>query len=183
MGWSSIDTCLYKRTRKGQVIDRKATLDMSWNEDSSANYKVVKSAVVGTTYYAAIKKVNTGDIFGHVTLTSVKDGELWCKDMDETMGPCAYECPITILKLLTPTDNEYANGWRQKCVEYRNKQIQYESIPVGTKIKTKLGCDEEKVLELSIYRGRKTWVCWAEYTKYKAKDVFSYPFEIIETGE
>lgn len=37
------------------------------------------------------------------------------KDMDETMGPVESECPARILDLLTPTDNEYALRWRQRC--------------------------------------------------------------------
>jgi hypothetical protein len=35
--------------------------------------------------------------------------------MDETMGPCDHDCPAAILDLLTPTDSEWANAWRQKC--------------------------------------------------------------------
>lgn len=39
------------------------------------------------------------------------------KDMDETMGPYRYECPERILKLLTPTNHEWAKEWREKCWE------------------------------------------------------------------
>ncbi|MDN5375448.1 MAG: hypothetical protein PWQ39_488 [Thermacetogenium sp.] len=33
------------------------------------------------------------------------------------MGPYCYDCPERILKLLTPTENEWANEWRRKCWE------------------------------------------------------------------
>jgi len=39
------------------------------------------------------------------------------KDMDETMGPYRYNCPERILNLLTPTENELAKKWREKCWE------------------------------------------------------------------
>jgi hypothetical protein len=31
------------------------------------------------------------------------------------MGPCDHDCPAAILDLLTPTDSDWANAWRQKC--------------------------------------------------------------------
>lgn len=39
------------------------------------------------------------------------------KDMDETMGPYQCDCPERILKLLTPTEHEWAKKWREKCWE------------------------------------------------------------------
>ena len=44
-----------------------------------------------------------------------KDGELSTKQMDETMGPGYYGATAKLLKLLTPTDNNYALGWRKQC--------------------------------------------------------------------
>ncbi len=37
------------------------------------------------------------------------------KAITEQMGPADDTCPERILKLLTPTENEYATEWRQKC--------------------------------------------------------------------
>lgn len=37
------------------------------------------------------------------------------KDMDETMRPYQCDCPERILRLLTPTDSEYAVWWRESC--------------------------------------------------------------------
>jgi len=39
------------------------------------------------------------------------------KDMEESVGPYNYKCPERILKLLTPTTNEFALKWRKKCWE------------------------------------------------------------------
>lgn len=43
------------------------------------------------------------------------DYDIGYKDMDESVGPYESECPDRILKLLTPTDHEYAVQWRQRC--------------------------------------------------------------------
>lgn len=37
------------------------------------------------------------------------------KDMDETCGPNEVECPERILRLLTPTEHEWAKKWREAC--------------------------------------------------------------------
>lgn len=37
------------------------------------------------------------------------------KDITEDMGPNYYNCPERILKLLSPTDNQWAKDWRDKC--------------------------------------------------------------------
>jgi hypothetical protein len=47
--------------------------------------------------------------------------------MDETCGPYEKKCPLSILNLLTPTDNEWANEWRKQCRAY-NKQQQNQKI-------------------------------------------------------
>lgn len=49
------------------------------------------------------------------------------KDLNECMGPCEDGCPAHILDLLSPTDNEYALGWRQRCranLELRSRKIE-----------------------------------------------------------
>ena len=42
-----------------------------------------------------------------------RDGDLWgYKDMDETMGPYYYHCPLSYLDLADAPANEYAAEWR-----------------------------------------------------------------------
>jgi len=53
------------------------------------------------------------------------------KDMSEDMGPFMYECPERILRLLTPTDNEYALEWRRKCWEYIRSQKSKPKLKKG----------------------------------------------------
>jgi len=109
---------------KNGKVDRKAECDamLTWNNESGER-TVIKSSMVGTVYYAAVKHTKpdgTFSIWAAAFLTGGGEREtpyfnFGYKDMDETVEPYYYDCPKSILDLLTPTDNESANIWRQKC--------------------------------------------------------------------
>ena len=72
--------------------------------------------------YMAFEDVNlvngTRQVFVVICLLEYRPKDYWnfgYKDMDETMGPCYYNCPEKILRILSPTTNEYAIKWRKKC--------------------------------------------------------------------
>lgn len=147
MGWTSYHV---ESNYKG-IIDRKSEVDKRFTQDESVSkdkktkfpkLEVVKSAMVGSTYYGAIKRTKDGKskIFAVVCLTSVNNKDYYnffIKEMDETVGPCQTKCPIGILNILTTTDNELANEWRNKCYEYHNNKKNKNSLqnlPLGTKI-------------------------------------------------
>ena len=114
MGWTSYHATYYK---KG-AVDRKAEIDNMWNNDSSKRFKVLKSSMVGSTYYGAID--NGEEVFAVVFLTSTNSKDYFnfsYKDMEESMCPYQFDCPIGILNLLTETDNEWAIKWRENCYE------------------------------------------------------------------
>lgn len=104
---------------------RKKYLDDKYTYESDTRIvSVVKSAMVGTTYYAALrvydKQTDTEIITCDVVLTRSADWpQVMFKHMGESCGPCYYDCPASILALLTPTDSEWANEWRRKCIEAR----------------------------------------------------------------
>lgn len=148
MGWTSMRATHYKWVGKGTkrryVVDRKAECDAYFMEGlNKGYYDVLKSSMVGSVYYAAVKPlqkyskdddgneiivdipVNEQQVFGAVFLTSTDNKSRFnfsYKDMDESYGPCYYDCPKGILDLLTPTTNEYANNWRAKCQEQIEKK-------------------------------------------------------------
>lgn len=151
MGWTTCsDASYWKSSAHGDVVDRRRECDrlFTWtSKDAEGNavrrHSVLKSAMVGSTYYGAVETVNLSDgsrrVWAAVALTCGKgrDGTVWgYKDMDETMGPCSYKCPASILALLTPTDDAMANEWREKCrnaiVESKKKRELY--APSGVKI-------------------------------------------------
>ena len=164
MGWSSYHATHYK---KGKV-DRKAECDAQFTWDK---HKVLKSTMKGRVYYGA---VDTGDgVVGVVCLTGGQDRSdpyfnFSIKVIDETMGPCESECPKSILDLLTPTDSEYANAWRERCRANLQKKSWLKSVKVGQRIIWKCWWTEEEVVLLKhapAYQFR-TWF-WYDETNGK----------------
>ena len=133
MGWTTCYNAKNWKWEKGRrVVDRKAECDneLTWeNRDKETGAllntcKVLKSSMVGRVYYAAVEVVNcaTGkrSVSAAVWLTCGRsnDGTVWgYKDMDETVGPYYYDCPASILAILSETENETANEWRRLCRE------------------------------------------------------------------
>lgn len=132
MGWTTYHAT--HRKANGD-IDRKAECDGLWDSEF---YEVVKSTMVGKVYYAAITQTATVErgstilipeterrVFGVVVLTSVDSKDYYnfgYKEMTESMGPGYYDCPKSILNLLTETDSEYALEWRRKCIAESDKK-------------------------------------------------------------
>lgn len=163
MGWTSYNATHYKKGK----IDRKAECDAYFMEGlNKGHFNVLKSAMVGSTYYAAVQGIvknvgknengetiyeplpeNERTTFGVVFLTSTDARDYYnfsYKDMDETCGPGCCDCPKGILDLLSPTDNEYANEWRQACYENIAKKKNPNSLsklPVGTEIQVTMPFD------------------------------------------
>lgn len=114
MGWTSF------RLEKDNVSN--------WfkNEFNVEKFECVKHAIVGNTIYGAIKNKQTGDVFAVIFLIRWDNSDysfnFSYKDMDETMNPFYYDCPMSILKLLTPTENEYALLWRSEVEKFNNKK-------------------------------------------------------------
>ena len=142
MGWTEYHASYYKNGK----VDRKAELDAMYNwEDENRKVEVLKSSMVGSTYYAAVKSCNKTNGYERVcaavclTSTNAKDYYNFAyKDMDETCGPYKYDCPKGILDMLTPTDNEYALQWRQACrdnLAQKKNPNGFNKLPVGTVIK------------------------------------------------
>lgn len=163
MGWTSYHAqTKYKNGR--YYIDRKEECDnifnsnmVTWDDDHKVigKYEVLKSSVVGSTYYAAIKKTKfatettpeMSQVFAMICLTSIDMDDYHnfsYKDMDESMGPYKYDCPKGILDLLDPTDYEYAKEWRKQCyenIEAKKNPNALCKLPVGTVIKVVMPFD------------------------------------------
>ena len=69
----------------------------------SDDYKVLKDALVGTTWYAAVQNKTTGEVRALIVLIHIdrKDhcnfGVNWMNELD---GPYYYDCPKSILYIL-----------------------------------------------------------------------------------
>ena len=157
MGWTSYHAKYYKNGK----VDRQAECDAHWEKGLNAgHYQVVRSAMHGSVYYAAVRSLlqrvddhfeplpeEEQTVFGVVLLTKsqMRDyNNFSYKGMDETCDPAYYDCPARILKLLSPTDNPSALEWRSKCRikhQSKNDPRSLDKLPAGTKIKFNLQCD------------------------------------------
>lgn len=140
MGWMS--TRYVKRSGQTMTDWFVEHGTLRWESDRYT-YRVLKSALKNrTTYYAAIeqKNVSTGEIVVFAVIILCRfgrwpgGGNFGWKDMDETAGPNEDDCPESILKLLTPTSNNYANNWRRRCWAKINAKKARPKIQVGTRL-------------------------------------------------
>lgn len=124
-------------------------------------YTVLRTCAVGKVWYSAIKEEETGNIYGCVTLTdSQRDYfNFGYKVVSEYCGPYETNCPKTILKMLTPTDNKWANEWRANCYANLDK-AKLSDIPVGGKIMCKLGDDWYELQKMPpMCNKKRNWWC------------------------
>lgn len=122
-------------------VNRKLEMDVRLHGGYD---RVLKSKMVGYTYYGAIETIkdNTRKVYAVICLTGEVNKvpqlrlNFAFKRIFETDNPPYYDCPKSILKLLTPTDDESANEWRQKCWDHvkagRSKKI--KSLNFGDRI-------------------------------------------------
>lgn len=199
MGWTSYHAEYYK---KG-TVDRKAECDAYFTQGLNAgHFKVERSVLVGSVYYAAVRSLlhcvgaggqkedhyeplPKGDqkVWAAVFLTSINMRDFYnfsYKDMDETCGPLQIDCPVSILNLLTPTENEVALHWRRQCRE-RTAQIKaLEKLPLGTEIFVEQN-GIQYILEKCIPMGRKgpMWIDWNRRRYLTIKKIVEMGYEIL----
>lgn len=146
MGWTNQHA---KHYYANGSINRKAECDDYLTfEAGDRKSEVLKSAMKGNVYYAAIKytdkKENTARVYGIVILTHSAMKyylNFWYKGMSEDDGPCEDECPKGILDLLTETDNNYALDWRERCRNNLKQSKSLSSVKIGEVIEFKYGSD------------------------------------------
>ena len=174
---------------KNGKVDRKAECDAQLNfETENRTCRVLKSSMRGSIYYAAVETIMkaTGEreVWAAVFKTYGQDRQdpyfnFGYKDMEETMGPSYYDCPVSILDLLTPTDNEAAIEWRDKC---RNKPAK-KKIEIGQKVVWTKRTGEKVVLvkhEPAYQFKTWFWYCPDTHTYIKKSAVSDNAIELME---
>lgn len=184
MGWTYYRATNYRNGK----IDRLA--ECRYEFGKQPNYAtIVKDALVGTTYYAAMKCSETGEIWALIVRTSINNGEFGYKDMSEDMEPYYYDCPISILKLLSPTNNEMANQWRYKCrmrcQQKRQQMKKAKELYTANRISVTLpigkfrGYDNGgRVLLEKHTDGR--WVDWTKKIAFHKSHILDCTFTVLE---
>lgn len=104
-----------------------------WQQEEDS-HRILDIAIVNfREAYMAMQCKNTGQITAAVCLLHRAPKDYYnfgYKSMDEFCGPCVYNCPERILKLLSPLDEvtsceqskERATNWREGCQEIINRR-------------------------------------------------------------
>ena len=204
MGWTSYEATYFK---KNGDIDRKAECDAYIMRDNAGHYKVVKSSMKGTVYYAAVTTLtkyigkdengksmyesipeDKQEVWAAVFLTRTEEGRYFhYKDQDETAGPCEDHCPKCILDLLSNTDHELALDWRKRCrknIQKSNKLSKLDRLKNGSVIRfTSIlsftnGIDVGD--EMTLTKINRKWIYEKYGTRYSLKKTYINPsYEIL----
>ena len=117
MGW----LFPYGATRR-EVID-DLTRDQSNDERV---FRTLKKCLRGNTLYTLHESGPVGATkkWIGVYLLAKNGGDWGYKDMDETVGPCYYDCPPAYLDAADEPANDWAREWREKCRESAAKKAE-----------------------------------------------------------
>ena len=148
------------------------------HEGATKKYEVLKSAMKGSVYYAAVKSTvkadGTSSVFAVVCLTSTNKRSWYnfgYKDMDETVNPFYYDCPKSILELLTEPYNDYAREWREICWANINKpKNTLASVKIGDVIEFNNGFETIRVRKMApAYQFKTPWFYREDNNTYVKK--------------
>jgi hypothetical protein len=124
MGW--LFTMGY--TKQRLVAERVKT-----QENESARWEYPKHRLVGSCLWKVCIKTDreTGMKESYICLDLIKSQKNYgygYKDMDESMGPCYYTCPLSFFAIVPcPDDNSNAAEWRQAVRQY-HAEVQAQKL-------------------------------------------------------
>ena len=125
MGWH------YKQAVKGEkVIDSIRAHVIG----AGVPCEIVAAAVYLREGYLAIRDDRTGAVSAVVVLIDRRAGEIGFKIIDEEMGPFYYRAPEKVLRALTPTTNETAQGWRVACWDEQARRLHLRGDLSGRRV-------------------------------------------------
>lgn len=188
MGW----TVLYRsNSPKNYAEEKKVIQELFQPADK---FEIVQMSKNGSVWYVAcrMKQVEGQPVFATIIKTSTKNGEFGYKDMDETMHPYFYGAPISLIKKLTPTDNEHANAWRNKVRELHEKEAAIKASNVlvnGMKVNVAgmfgkyNGMDINELTVYNLEHRQFYWPIGGQIFTLQAKQVKAIKSRILEAQE
>ena len=176
MGWTFYRATQYKN---GKIDRLKECRDEFGKAPKWAT--IVKDALVGTTYYAAMKSTDTGEIWALIVLTSIENEKFGYKDMSEDMEPCYYDCPVSILNLLSPVANENASCCSAHAASSALKRLNAaKKLTVTLPRNAFLQYPEGGTILLSrLTDGR--WLDWEKRIAFPPKIILDCGFTVTDT--
>ena len=133
MGWTEYQATEFDKN--GRISKRKEAIK-ELTTDLLPRYEFVDGSMVNSAFYAAIRDKETGVVACEVMLTGTRDNYWFSyKAIPERWRPTETKCPDRILDMLTPTDDEDTNIWREDCRAYNRAQRapqSFKNLPEGT---------------------------------------------------
>lgn len=95
---------------------------VSQYSSESYSYEVIDHAFVNLSeIYIAIKSKATNEVICIIAHVHIRPHSYTIREFEESSGVYWCNCPERILKVLTPTTNQYALKWRESC--WRNVRL------------------------------------------------------------
>lgn len=123
MGWSFSCVDIGRAAHIAEITSQK---------HFAAGYTPLAHRVVGNHIWQLVRIEATGKKF--ITLDLIakdRKGGWGYKGMDETWGPCYYDCPLSLLDQADPIDSDYANAWREKVRAHHAAKKARPTLAVG----------------------------------------------------
>lgn len=116
----------------GVVDDRPAHVVVTEELEDGGRHRVVARS----GRYYAVEDLSTGEVSAVVVLTRRRDGMLYWKLVDESMGPADDRCPPAVLRRLSsPAPNEHAEAWRARCWANVGRRAVHPQLRPGDRIR------------------------------------------------
>ncbi len=131
MGWTSKR---YMGNNTHTSFNDEDVKDLLWNDFTTWGYKfamvhLVKARTVHDhNEIYALTKAPSGAVFIMVIIVDIKDGEIFWKDIPDSMGPAYYNCPKQIVRMAPDNNDDYSPHWRDECAK---KNIKYNPILIN----------------------------------------------------
>lgn len=168
-----------------RITNRKKECD-ELIEACPDDYKLIKSALIGICYYAAVRMLKKTEqpVVGIVIKTTVRmkeDLNFLYKWVSEDMGPADTYCPDNILDELSEADSDWAKNWRAECRKCNERKQKLSAMPVGSEIK--VTCNGfEYIMTKTVLPSHSTpqWINFEENFKFTVDDIVRSGFSCID---
>ena len=108
-------------------------------EYNTPTHKILRSQCAGNRFWALCEGTRSdGQVIRYILLCLLQgperndpDGSWGYKEMDESVGPYYYDCPLSYLDLATEPVNDSARIWREKVRAHHSSKAKIPRPAVG----------------------------------------------------
>lgn len=103
--------------------------DSFWSE----GVKILATSVVGNHVWQVVQADGEAKIIALTLIQSGGPGSGWgYKSMDESAGPCHYDCPLYLLEMADAPVNDNAAEWREGVRKAHSEKLATQKLAEGS---------------------------------------------------